>query len=48
VLLVVVDIPDPKTGQLSLLPNYFFLVAGFAATVKTLASEQHFPRIIHP
>jgi hypothetical protein len=29
VLLVVVDIPDPKTGQLNLLPNYFFLVAGW-------------------
>ncbi|HEY2425503.1 MAG TPA: IS1380 family transposase [Pseudolabrys sp.] len=29
VLLVVVDKPDPKTGQLNLLPNYFFLVAGW-------------------
>lgn len=29
VLLVVVDIPDPKTGQLNLLPNYFFLVVGW-------------------
>ena len=28
-LLVVVDQPDPKTGQLNLLPNYFFLVVGW-------------------
>ncbi len=28
-LLVVVDQPDPKTGQLNLLPDYFFLVAGW-------------------
>lgn len=28
-LLVVVDRPDPKTGQLNLLPDYFFLVAGW-------------------
>ncbi len=28
-LLVVVDRPDPKTGQLNLLPNYFFLVVGW-------------------
>jgi hypothetical protein len=28
-LLVIVDQPDPKTGQLNLLPNYFFLVAGW-------------------
>jgi hypothetical protein len=28
-LLVVADRPDPKTGQLNLLPNYFFLVAGW-------------------
>jgi hypothetical protein len=29
VVLVVVDKPDPKTGQLNLLPNYFFLVVGW-------------------
>jgi hypothetical protein len=29
VLLVIVDKPDPKTGQLNLLPDYFFLVAGW-------------------
>ena len=29
VLLVIVDKPDPKTGQLNLLPNYFFLVVGW-------------------
>lgn len=28
-LLVIVDRPDPKTGQLNLLPDYFFLVAGW-------------------
>jgi hypothetical protein len=28
-LLVVVDQPDPKTGQLNLLPDYFFLVVGW-------------------
>ena len=31
VLLVIVDRPDPKTGQLQLLPDYFFLVAGWNA-----------------
>lgn len=31
VLLVIVDKPDPKTGQLNLLPDYFFLVAGWTA-----------------
>jgi hypothetical protein len=29
VLLVIVDRPDPKTGQLKLMPDYFFLVAGW-------------------
>jgi hypothetical protein len=29
VLLVIVDRPDPKTGQLNLLPDYFFLVVGW-------------------
>lgn len=28
-LLVIIDRPDPKTGQLNLLPDYFFLVAGW-------------------
>lgn len=28
-LLVIVDRPDPKTGQLNLMPDYFFLVAGW-------------------
>jgi hypothetical protein len=30
VILVVTDYPDPRTGQLFLEPNYFFLVAGYA------------------
>jgi hypothetical protein len=30
-LLVIVDRPDPKTGQLNLLPDYFFLVVGWKA-----------------
>jgi Transposase DDE domain group 1 len=29
VLLVIIDKPDPKTGQLNLLPDHFFLVAGW-------------------
>ena len=28
-LLVIIDQPDPKTGQLNLLPDFFFLVAGW-------------------
>jgi Transposase DDE domain group 1 len=28
-LLVVIDRPDPKTGQLNLLPDYFFLLVGW-------------------
>ncbi len=28
-LLVIIDRPDPKTGQLNLLPDYFFLVTGW-------------------
>ena len=28
-LLVIIDRPDPKTGQLNLMPDYFFLVAGW-------------------
>jgi hypothetical protein len=34
VLLVIVDRPDPKTGQLNLLPDYFFLVVGWKATAR--------------
>jgi hypothetical protein len=30
-LLVIIDKPDPKTGQLNLLPDYFFLVVGWQA-----------------
>jgi len=30
-LLVIIDRPDPKTGQLNLLPDYFFLVVGWKA-----------------
>jgi hypothetical protein len=30
-LLVIIDQPDPKTGQLNLLPDYFFLIAGWKA-----------------
>jgi hypothetical protein len=29
VLLVIIDRPDPKTGQLNLIPDYFFLVVGW-------------------
>ena len=28
-VLVIVDQPDPKTGQLNLLPDYFFLIVGW-------------------
>ena len=28
---IVVDRPDPQTGQLNLLPNYFFLIVGWSA-----------------
>jgi len=31
VILVIVDYPDPKTGQLFLEPNYFFLVTSYTA-----------------
>jgi hypothetical protein len=30
-LLVIIDRPDPQTGQLNLLPDYFFLIAGWNA-----------------
>ena len=37
-VLVVVDRPDPKTGQLNLLPNYFFLIVGWKP--EELSAEQ--------
>lgn len=45
VILVVVDAPDPKTGQLFLEPRYFFLVAGWSRS--ELAGEdclEHYRR----
>ena len=34
-ILVIVDKPDPHTGQLNLLPHYFFLVTNWPATTKS-------------
>lgn len=34
-ILVVVDKPDPRTGQLDLLPRYFFLVANWPRTLRS-------------
>ncbi len=34
-ILVVVDKPDPKTGQLDLLPRYFFLVTNWPKAVRS-------------
>jgi hypothetical protein len=34
-ILVVVDKPDPRTGQLNLLPRYFFLVTNWPRTVQS-------------
>jgi len=43
VLLVIVDKPDPKTGQLNLLPDYFFLVAGWKPEeLDGLAALEHY------
>lgn len=44
-ILVVVDRPDPKTGQLDLLPRYFFLVTNWRPSERT-ASEllEHYRR----
>jgi hypothetical protein len=44
-ILVVVDRPDPKTGQLELLPRYFFLVTNWRPSERT-ASEllEHYRR----
>jgi len=37
-LLVIVDRPDPKTGQLNLMPDYFFLIVGW--TLEELSGEE--------
>jgi hypothetical protein len=43
VLLVIIDRPDPKTGQLNLLPDYFFLVVGWKAEeLDGLAAVEHY------
>ena len=43
VLLVIIDRPDPKTGQLNLLPDYFFLVVGWkAAELGGLEAVEHY------
>jgi len=34
-ILVVVDKPDPKTGQLNLLPRYFFLITNWPKTLRS-------------
>jgi hypothetical protein len=34
-ILVVVDQPDPKTGQLNLLPRYFFLITNWPKTLRS-------------
>lgn len=45
VLLVIVDKPDPKSGQLNLLPDYFFLVAGWKPEeLDGPAALQHYRR----
>lgn len=45
VLLVVIDKPDPKTGQLNLLPDYFFLVVGWKpAELDGRAALEHYRR----
>jgi hypothetical protein len=44
-ILVVVDQPDPRTGQLDLLPNYFFLVTAWKAEEKDAeAVLEHYRR----
>ena len=44
-VLVVVDRPDPKTGQLNLLPDYFFLVVGWAKEeLDAPAALEHYRR----
>jgi hypothetical protein len=34
-ILVVVDKPDPRSGQLNLLPRYFFLISNWSKTVRS-------------
>ncbi len=34
-ILVIVDTPDPRTGQLNLLPRYFFLITNWPATLRS-------------
>ena len=34
-ILVVIDEPDPKTGQLNLLPRYFFLITNWPRTLRS-------------
>ncbi len=34
-ILVVVDKPDPRTGQLNLLPRYFFLITNWPQTLRS-------------
>jgi len=42
-LLVIIDRPDPKTGQLNLLPDYFFLVVGWKeAELDGPAAVEHY------
>jgi hypothetical protein len=36
-VLVIIDRPDPKTGQLSLTPDYFFLITNWPAEKKSAA-----------
>jgi hypothetical protein len=44
-ILVVVDQPDPRSGQLNLLPRHFFIVTGWAAEEKDAESVvEHYRR----
>lgn len=44
-ILVVVDKPDPKTGQLEILPNYFFLITTWTKAEKSAAELlEHYRR----
>jgi len=44
-ILVVVDRPDPKTGQLDLLPHYFFLVTNWKSSERTTSELlEHYRR----
>ena len=45
VLLVIIDRPDPKTGQLNLIPDYFFLVVGWKPEeLNGFAALEHYRR----